>query len=46
MVVPKLPSSCIMATRLIGVPAALAISAMLPTVKVAIARALGCMRNV
>ena len=45
MVVPKLPSSCMIATRLIGVPALLAISIMLPTVRVAIARALGCMRK-
>ncbi len=46
MVVPKLPSSCIMATRLMGTFAFLAISNMLLTVRVAMALPLGCMRNV
>ena len=46
MVVPKLPSSCMMATRLMGMLAALAISTMLFTVSVAMALAFGCIRNV
>ena len=45
MVVPKLPSSCIMATRLIGAPAALAISNMLVMVRVAMALPFGCIRK-
>ena len=45
MVVPKLPSSCIIATRLTGALAARAISNMLFMVSVAMLLPLGCTRK-
>ena len=46
MVVPKLPSSCMMATRLRGMLALFAISSMFDTVSVAMPLPWGCMRKV